>query len=177
MGARFRPGAFHAFWPGALSDLQNSIADLQQVFPAADAAYIARVAALDDAAVVAALIALLRARQPQPDPNIELINQIIAAIETADGPQTVAALASTFERSERWVQQLFHDYLGIGLKWLLQRHCLLAAAAQIHDTDKPDWADIAYDSGYASRAHFNTHFKKAPGRTPTQYKLWTSRAP
>jgi AraC-like DNA-binding protein len=177
VGARFRPGAFHAFWPGALAELQNQVADLQQAFPQADAAYLARVSSLDDEAAIVALTALLRTREPQPDPNIELINQIIAAIETADGPQTVAALASEFERSERWVQQLFRDYLGIGLKWLLQRHRLLAAAAQIRDTAKPDWTAIAYDLGYASQAHFNTHFKKALGRTPTQYKLWTSRAP
>ena len=174
IGARFRPGAFHAFWTGgALADLQDRVIDLAQVFPSVDAAYIAGIALLDDAAALAALLTLLRTRQPQPDPNIELINQIIAAIETDDSLQTVAAVATAFARSERWVQQLFRDYLGIGLKWLLQRHRLLAAARHIRASDRPDWTAIAYDLGYASQQHFNTDFKKVIGRTPSQYKRWT----
>lgn len=174
VGARFRPGAFHAFWTGgALADLQDRVIDLDQVFPQADAAYIAGVAALDDEAAFAALLDLLRTRQPQPDAQIALVNQIIAAIETDETLQTVAAVAAAFDRSERWIQQLFRDYLGIGLKWLLQRQRLLAAARHIRNSDRPDWTAIAYDLGYASQAHFNADFKKVTGRTPSQYKRWT----
>ncbi|MDB5537784.1 MAG: AraC family transcriptional regulator [Devosia sp.] len=174
VGARFRPGAFHAFWGGgALSDLQEKIVDLQQVFAEADAGYVARVSGLHDQAAMDALVELVRSKQPQADANIELVNQIIAAIETDEALTTVAAVAEAFGKSERWVQQLFRDYLGIGLKWLLQRNRLLAAAALIQDSDKPDWIGIAYDLGYSSQAHFNSDFKAVMGRTPTQYKRWT----
>src|SRR6266508_3862845 len=57
---------------------------------------------------------------PQRDANIELINEIITAIATDESLQTVTAVAKAFGRSERWLQQLFRDYVGIGLKWLLQ---------------------------------------------------------
>jgi hypothetical protein len=61
VGARFRPGAFHAFWRGgALADLQDKIIDLQQVFPQADAAYIARVSVLEDQPAIDTLHYLLR---------------------------------------------------------------------------------------------------------------------
>ncbi len=107
---------------------------------------------------------------PQRDANIELINEIITAIATDESLQTVTAVAKAFGRSERWLQQLFRDYVGIGLKWLLQRHKLLAAAQQIRESDQPNWATITYDLGYSSQQHFIMAFKQVLGKTPLQYK-------
>ena len=170
MGIRFRPGAFHAFWAGTLADLQGKIIDLQQVFPQVDSHYIEHLLILDEQAIIHDLIKLVRTKRPHPDDNIELINKIITAIETDESIQTVTAIAKAFSRSERWLQQLFQDYLGIGLKWLLQRHRLLAAAQQIRESDQPNWAAIAYDLGYSSQQHFITDFKQVLGKTPRQYK-------
>jgi AraC-like DNA-binding protein len=170
VGIRFRPGAFHAFWDGALADVQDRIMDIQQVFPQTDSRYIEHVLTLDDQAVIHELLQLVRAKHPQPDANIDLINEIIAAIETDESLQTVSTVAKAFGRSERGLQQLFRDYVGIGLKWLLQRHRLLAAAQQIRESDQPSWATIAYDLGYSSQQHFITAFKHVLGKTPLQYK-------
>jgi AraC-like DNA-binding protein len=170
IGIRFRPGAFHAFWDGSLVELQNTIANVQQVFPQLDAGYIEHVLALDDQAATQVLLELVRAKHPQPDANIELIQEIIAGIETDQSLQTVTDVAKVFSRSERWLQQTFREYLGIGLKWLLQRHRLLAAAQHIRENDQPDWAAVAYDLGYSSQQHFITAFKQVLGKTPLQYK-------
>lgn len=170
VGIRFRPGAFHAFWGGALADLQDKIMDLQQVFPQTDSRYIEYLSTLDDQAAIDELLKLVRAKHPQPDANIELINEIISAIERDESLQTVTAVAKAFGRSERGLQQLFRDYVGIGLKWLLQRHQLLAAAQQIRESEEPNWATIAYDLGYSSQQHFITAFKQVLGKTPLQYK-------
>lgn len=144
--------------------------DIQQVFPQADNYYIEHLLTLEDEVAINVLLGLLRAKRPQPDINIELINEIIAAIETDESLQTVNAVAKAFGRSERWLQQLFQDYFGIGLKWLIQRHRLLAAAKQIRETDQPNWAAIAYDLGYSGQGHFITDFKQVLGKTPVQYK-------
>ena len=170
IGIRFRPGAFHAFWDGAIADLQDKYIDLQQVFPQADSRYIQHLLSLDDQAAIHELLKLVRAKPPEADANIELINEIIIAIETDESLQSVTAVAKAFSRSERWLQQLFLDYVGIGLKWLIQRHRLLAAAKQIRMTDEPNWAAIAYDLGYSSQGHFITDFKQVLGKTPRQYK-------
>lgn len=167
VGARFLPGAFRKFWPGELSNLQDQILSLADIFPVATPA---ELMAADDDTAIARLADLLRSARPEPDDNIALINRIIAAIEADEHLTTVAAVAAAFGRSERWVQQLFRDYLGIGLKWLLQRHRLLGAAALIRATDNPDWADIAYALGYASQQHFITDFTKVLGETPLRYK-------
>ena len=166
-GARFRPGAFRKFWSGPLSNLQDQMLPLAAAFPDAD---LAALRLADDDAAIASLAALLRAANAEPDDNVDLINRIIAAIEADDALTTVAGVAAAFDRSERWLQQLFRDYIGIGLKWLLQRHRLLAAAAAIRATDEPDWSDIAYALGYASQQHFITDFRTVLGETPVQYK-------
>jgi AraC-like DNA-binding protein len=170
VGIRFRPGAFHAFWDGALADVQDKILDVQQVFPQLDTRYIEHLLTLDDQAAIHDLLQLVRAKYPQSDANIELINAIISAIETDESLQTVTAVAKAFSRSERGLQLLFREYAGIGLKWLLQRHKLLAAAQQIRESDQPNWATIAYDLGYSSQQHFITAFKQVLGKTPLQYK-------
>ena len=52
----------------------------------------------------------------------------------------------------------------------MQRKRLIAAAAQIRDSDAPDWIGIAYDLGYSSQQHFITDFTTVLGATPVQYK-------
>jgi AraC-like DNA-binding protein len=132
--------------------------------------YIEQVLGHDDQTAINALQQQIRAKLPRRDAHIELINEVIAAIETDESLQTVSAVAKAFGRSERWLQQLFRDYIGVGLKWLLQRHRLLVAAQQIRESDQPDWASIAYDLGYSSQQHFTTAFKQVLGKTPLQYK-------
>ena len=175
VGARFRPGAFHAFWHGEMADLQDKVVPLTQVFDWADGPGVARILALDDEGAIARLVELIRIKVPAPDAIIALINEIMAEVETHEDLNTVAAVAKVYGRSERWLQQVFRDYLGIGLKWLLQRKRLLAAAGQIRDADEPDWVGIAYELGYSSQQHFITDFKTVLGSTPVQYKKGLQR--
>lgn len=170
VGVRFRPGAFHAFWQGSLAGLRDRNLDIRLAFPQVDAGFVERVLAAGDAAAADLLAGLLRSKNPQPDPNIELINAIIAAVETDDSLQTVKAVAKKFMWSERTLQQLFSDYVGTGIKWLLLRQKLLGAAKYIRETADPDWAALAYELGYNSQQHFITDFKRVLGKTPVQFK-------
>jgi AraC-like DNA-binding protein len=175
VGARLRPGAFHAFAPtSTIRALRDKMAPLARVFQEADARWVAQVRASAPQNARAALVELLRGAGPRRDPNIRRLGTIIARLETDPALDSVAAVARACGRSERWVQQLFLGYLGVGLKWLLQRHRLLQAAARIRETERPAWAALAHELGYSSQQHFNTDLKKVLGRTPTEYKKWTS---
>ncbi len=175
LGIRFLPGAFHCFWPGRMADLQDKIVPLAKVFGWADAAGIAALLGQHDDAAIASLADRIAA--PPADPAIALINEIITTVETRAGLDTVVSVGAAFGYSERWLQQIFRDYLGIGLKWLLQRRRLLAAAELIRATDNPDWAGIAYDLGYSSQQHFITDFRTVLDMTPVQYKRSLAPAP
>jgi len=175
IGVRFRPGAFHAFWAGEMADLQDKVVPLTSVFPWADTKGITAILRHDDDAAIAMLLERIRAAAPVADATLEEINAIIASVETDESLTTVAAVGEAFGRSERWLQQAFRDYLGIGLKWLLQRKRLLAAAAEIRSSDEPDWVGIAYDLGYSSQQHFITDFRTVLGATPVQYHKGLTR--
>ncbi|MUT68287.1 helix-turn-helix domain-containing protein [Paenibacillus sp. NEAU-GSW1] len=169
IGARFKPGAFRAFWQKPLAGLHNETIALQHAFVEADQAWIVHTLSLPDDAAVGALAELLQAQKPIHDPNIEVIETIIRATES-EGLLTVTEVAEWMGKSERWLQQLFQDYIGIGLKWQLQRIKLLEAAKAIRECNEPDWADMAYALGYSSQQHFITDFKRVLGKTPLQYK-------
>lgn len=170
VGARFLPGAFHALWNKSLAGTVDQTIDIQHVFPQAGSDFITDLLNGDDPRAIALLTNLIRSKHPQPDPNIETINAIISAVEADTTLGAVADVARRFARSERWLQQLFSDYVGIGIKWLLLRRKLLEAAEHIRATPSPDWAALAYDLGYSSQAHFITDFKRVLGKTPVQYK-------
>lgn len=170
IGVRFKPGAFCAFWDGPISSLQDVVIDIQKVFPHVTGQYVTHVCSLEDSSATDELTRLLRTAKPQPDPNIATINHIISTIEDNNDLRAVTDVAKTFHKSERALQQLFQDYVGVGLKWLLKRKQLLAAAEQIRLHEQPNWAAIAYDIGYSSQQHFITDFKQVTGKTPMQYK-------
>jgi len=173
VGARFRPGVFRCFWPGELSTLQDMTMPLASAFPDFDEARRSAVLAADDEGAAARLADLLLSAAPDEDDNVVVINAIIEAVERDRDLACVADVAAAFDRSERWLQQLFRDYLGIGLKWFLKRQRLLAAAERIRGTDAPDWADLAYELGYSSQQHFITDFRSVVGETPAQYRRRT----
>jgi AraC-like DNA-binding protein len=169
-GARFRPGAFHAFWEGSPAGLHDRTLDIRLVFPEADTLFLERFRQLDDVVAIDALAELIQGRHPQPDPRIALVNGIIDSIDGDESIQTVREVARRFGWSERWIQQLFQEYVGVGLKWQLQRNKLLTAARRIRRTDRPNWSALAYELGYSSQQHFITEFKSVVGMTPLQYK-------
>ncbi|MFF2482256.1 helix-turn-helix domain-containing protein [Paenibacillus sp. NPDC058071] len=169
IGARLLPGAFRAFWKDSLIGMHNETIELQRVFPEADQHFIEAALSQQDDAAVGILCELIQANLPVFDPHIETVNRIIEAIEAED-LSTVKNVAERFGKSERWLQQLFHDYVGVGIKWQLQRKKLLEAAKSIRENDNPSWADLAYEHGYSSQQHFITDFKRVLGKTPLQYK-------
>lgn len=175
IGARFLPGAFRSFWSGELTNLQDQHLPLSELFDGMDQAVVEQLLANDDDHVMDRLEKLLMLKEPAPDENIALVNKIIAAIEADDALSTVSAVAGSFGYSERWLQNLFRTYVGIGLKWFLQRHRLLLAAERIRGSEVPDWAGMAYDLGYSSQQHFITDFRKVLGETPLQYRAAVTR--
>lgn len=170
IGARFLPGAFHALWPGDMAELQDKFMPIGLVFPEMDKEWIAELLKQDDQAVIEALIQLLRTKKLPHDQNVELLNKIILAVEKDESLWTVAGAAKYFGRSERRLQQLTQEYLGLGLKWFMQRYKLLAAADKIRAAKDPNWSSIAYDCGYSSQQHFIADFKRVIGKTPLRYR-------
>ena len=177
VGTMFRPGAFYPFWRKPVAELTDKITSVSSVFAEADEQFNQAVISLpNDGEMVTRVETLLQARQPHYDEQITLINKIIDSIAADQFCWSVRAIADRFGLSERTLQDLFHTYVGVGLKWVIMRYRLQAAIELANSPHAPNWTRIAADLGYSSQSHFTNDFKKIVGRSPTQYAKAIRRA-
>ncbi len=168
-GVTFKPGGFYAFWPHSAAVLTNKSVALHTILPHAPQLLTDELLAGGDSEIARQLTLFLQGLQPKPHKSIQLVQDILAAIQQDESPQTVQDIAARFAKSERTLQHLFQTHIGVGIKWVLMRNRLLAAAEQARTQPDPDWAAIALDLGYASQAHFITDFTRTIGVQPGKY--------
>lgn len=169
VGVMFRPGGLAAFYDDPRS-LVDTHVPAERLFPAVDEEFNRQVMASSDEAALKRMHGQLLALMPPPDPNIELINEIIERSRTVEGA-TVRSIAGEFAMSERKLQSLFERYVGVGLKWIMLRDRLQRATLLADTLAAPNWTQIAYDLGYGDQSHFINDFKRIVGMTPRQYAL------
>ena len=176
LGIQFRPGAFRAFLGRGVDTLTDRTMPATELFPAADDSFReCLLAHTTDAAIVADGEALLGTNLPAPDPNVELINEIIALVRDDRALASVAAIAKRFGIAERTLQHLFKTHVGVGLKWIIRRYRLMEAAALAESGTVQNWTAIALELGYADQSHFTNDFTKILGRPPTGHARHVAR--
>jgi AraC-like DNA-binding protein len=171
LGIRFRPGGFRPFYGQPVAGLNDRVVPAREVFgPRADAECAAAMAPdADDDTMVAAAERLLRGFGPSPDPVTDQVAMIVDQITADSGLLRVAALAGHLGMSERRLQRLFTDYVGVTPKWVMRRARLLEAARRVDDGEAVDWATLAFDLGYADQAHLTRDFTDTLGDPPARY--------
>jgi AraC-like DNA-binding protein len=163
IATKFRPGGFHAFHPIAAHTLTDKVIPADDVLgPMRPTTF----AEIEDG---------LRAHGWTDDPRIDEIVALHAAMLADPAITRVEQLASAAGYSERTLQRLFREYVGVKPKWVLQRIRLHEAAERMADGDG-DWAGMALDLGYFDQAHFIKAFKAVVGRSPADYALTASAA-
>jgi AraC-like DNA-binding protein len=169
-GIKFRPGAFYPFVKSPISQLTDRAVAVGDVFGTEAQALEATLLAQSDAEKMIELFELfLRARLPERDENIALINQIVDQVIADRAITKVAEVASRFSLSSRTLQRLFSQYVGVSPKWVIKRYRLQEATDQLADGEAVNWAKMALDLGYFDQAHFIKDFKTIVGRTPAEY--------
>ena len=169
-GMTFRPGGFRGILGAPLHTIVDAALDPGALFGGKGAALAAGLAASEDAdARIACAERFLRAHAPAPDPNAELVNAIVAAAMAERALRRVSDLAAYCGCSQRTLQRLFREYIGLGPKWMVQRFRLQQAAELLARTDAPPWPVLAAELGYFDQAHFINEFKAVLGRTPSAY--------
>lgn len=168
VGIKFKPGGFHTFWQKNVRGLTNAIIPASNVFPQIDTSYNQAMLALPDEVAVQHMEQLLIDCEPALDKNLQTIHSVMSYLETTDGA-TLAGAAASAGLSERRLQEIFQEYVGVGVKWIVLRTRLIKAAHIAAASPKPDWSAAAQDLGYADQSHFINDFKKVIGQTPTQY--------
>ena len=161
IATKFRPGGFHPFHPVPAHTLTNKAIPVSDVFGHFDPSTIDEIEHG------------LRNHGWEPDPRVDEIVALHAAMLADPEITRVEHLCSLAGCSKRTLQRQFREYVGVTPKWVLQRIRLHEAAERMADGEG-DWAGMAVDLGYFDQAHFIKAFKAVVGLSPADYALRAS---
>jgi AraC-like DNA-binding protein len=102
------------------------------------------------------------------DAEGELVNDLVAFVESRPDVTRVAQLCAESGLSERSLQRLVHRRLGLTPKWLIQRRRLQEAAERLRDRTTT-LAEVAAALGYADQPHFSRDFARVTAMTPGEF--------
>ncbi|HEU4425461.1 MAG TPA: helix-turn-helix domain-containing protein [Pilimelia sp.] len=176
VGVSFRPGGFRPLLGAPAATITDRFLPVADVFGALGAAACTAIVAAPDDEAVAELAGFLRRVVPDPDPTVDLVDGIVAAVAADPTVTRVSALAATAGLSARRLQRLFHEYVGVGPKWVVRRYRMHEAAARVADGEAVDWAELADALGYADQAHFTRDFTATVGLSPARYARECARS-
>ena len=97
-----------------------------------------------------------------------LVNRLVAWLGDHPEVTRVDDLAREAGLSERSLQRLVEQRIGLSPKWLLQRRRLHDAVEALK-AGRGSLAEVAADLGYADQAHFTHDFRTVTGMTPGEY--------
>jgi AraC-like DNA-binding protein len=169
-GVKFRPGGFYPFYRAPVAALTDRAIALDAGFGAAGTEYERRVLACASVGeMIECAEQFLRARLPPPDERVALINAVVEQIAADRTITRVDQIAERAAVSERTLQRLFGQYVGVSPKWVIRRYRLLEAADQLAGNARIDLPGLAQALGYFDQAHFINDFRAAVGSTPAEY--------
>lgn len=168
VGAQFKPGGFYPFWRQQMASLTEKTIPATSIFPELQGLSQTALTKLDDTTILTGIDAVLRAARPRNEPRIGFVNEVVNSIEQ-NHLTSVTAVAETFAMNERTLQQLFQNYVGVGIKWVIMRARFLEVTKYARTQARPNWTSIATDFGYSDQPHFIRDFKKIVGVSPRQY--------
>jgi AraC-like DNA-binding protein len=169
-GVKFRPGAFLPFLGRPLAQITDTVFPAERLWGRAAAELARRMTAEPGVDRRIALVEeLLRERLPPPDPQVELVRRIVAALLHDRTIARVDDVTEMFGMNPRKLQRLFQRYVGVSPKWVLRRYRLHEAAAVLAREQHRPWAQVAAELGYFDQSHFIRDFTAAIGMTPLAY--------
>jgi len=174
--AKFRPGGFAALAGHQVT--RDTVLPLATVV-GADAAerLVAEALAVEDDVDRAAVLDAYLAREvPEPDPAYLELLEVLAAMMHDRSLVRVDDVATGAGTTVRSLQRLFHRFVGVGPKRVLQRYRLQGAAAAIDAGEVDDLASLAAELGWFDQAHFSRDFRATVGVTPSEYLARARRA-
>jgi AraC-like DNA-binding protein len=171
-GVKFRPGAFRPFLGRAVSTLQNVTVTANSVFASAvdDLTPVLTSEHVVEREKIALANRFLLERAPPEDPKARLAITLAERIAQNPALSTVEQVAKHGAMSERSLQRLFHEYVGIGPKWVILRYRLHELVERLNSDKTIDWAAEAAALGYFDQSHLIRDFRSLTGSSPESYR-------
>jgi AraC-like DNA-binding protein len=171
-GVRFRPGGAHRFLATPLHELLGSRVTASDLGIDGDALADElwhtdgrqRVAVVDRF-----LFARLRRVRPSALRDEALTVRAVAHFRATRGGASVSAVAAALGVGTRRLERAFDGNVGLRPKALARVLRFRQLVAMMGRVERPNWATIALQAGYADQAHMIREFRTLSGVTPSQY--------
>lgn len=176
VGTMFTPAAGKLLLRGSVAGVSDTHLDLSEIEGVDAEALVAevRAAMADDphdpaahAVSIAAVEQRLMAHLPVDEAGL-LINEVVAWLREHPEVTRVDELAAHVGLSERSLQRLVEQRVGMSPKWLIQRRRLHDAVVALK-AGEASLADVAARLGYVDQAHFTHDFRTVTGMTPGEF--------
>ncbi|MEJ2042215.1 MAG: helix-turn-helix transcriptional regulator [Reinekea sp.] len=178
IGCRFKPGLFYAWLKRPLAEITDKELDTDTVLQVSNNLFEAELNTLDTAeqCIEAFTTWLEQAMTGIKDPSASAFfaHEIVLAMETNHDWLRVEQVCEQFELSNRQLERLFRQHVGLTPKWVLRMYRLQQIANEIVSDQPIQWADLACRLGYFDQAHCIRDFKKMTGKTPASYRASSS---
>lgn len=168
-GAKLRPGAFPSLSGLPAHPLTDRVQPAATVWPDADLLRDEVVALADDTARCRALDRFLLAAVLPPDPRYATVLAVVESIAADRTLQRVDRVAALHGLGVRTLQRLVRHHVGVGATWLIRRHRLQDAVADLQADPTCDLTELAVRLGWYDQAHLTRDFTAAVGTSPARY--------
>ena len=81
---------------------------------------------------------------------------------------TLAALREAFHFNENYISYTFKEFTGTGVNCYITKKRMEKAKSLLENTSKRAY-EVAEEVGFSDPHYFSVSFKKATGKTPTEY--------
>lgn len=167
--ARIYPHASSLFFINSMSELTNYATDAHGIFSKEIHAFYSR---LLDRPTIQQKISVLEEfliskliRNEKLHQKTGLIAQVCSHIFQMGEAYSSKALSAGYGLSERYLEKLFVDHVGITPSAFFSVHRFNKSLGQILSSDR-SLTSIAYECGYFDQSHFIREFRKYTGITP-----------
>jgi AraC-like DNA-binding protein len=172
-GLKFRTGGFYPFFGGrAVSSLMNQRVPIEDLFESGDPGRLRALAATEDSQGLMDALAEVLRRALSPSGRTDAVERIAGDREILRVEQAAAALGV----SERALQRLFREQVGVSPKWVIRRFRLQEAAAIVESGVEQNWADLANRLGYFDQSHLIREFTEIVGEPPAAYAKFVEQS-
>ena len=168
---RFQPFAGSLFFPNQLAEFTNESIDLFDILSKESVEFYHRLMdqpSLEQKVKVLEAFLIGRLAATKKDGNrIALVEGLCDSIGRNKESFDLKRLSAEFNRSERFIQKLFLNYVGITPNNFFSVQRFNKSLGLVRKANMP-LTHIAYECGYYDQAHFIKEFKSYTGLTPSQ---------
>ncbi|MEO7989990.1 MAG: AraC family transcriptional regulator [Chryseolinea sp.] len=169
--ARIYPYANSLFFPNSISDFTNYAIDLHGLFANESNVFHDTLIHKDSIEKKVKTLDLFLTQKLRKNEKMykktKVIEQICRSIRTEDKLFDIQNLSNQYGFSERYIQRLFIDTVGLTPRSFFNIHRFNKSLNLVLSSNQ-HLTSIAYDCGYYDQAHFIKEFRKFTGITPSE---------